>query len=548
MTTVLTIIVFVLIFSALVIIHELGHFWAAKKAGIKVEEFGFGLPPRIWGKKKGETLYSINWIPFGGFVRLKGEDASDPKMLKDPKSFASKTKWQRFKVVVAGVVMNFLLAWVLLSFGFAVGMEPLIVDRADFQQALADGTVELTSGMVVKEVEEGSNAEALGFKVGDNVRGFVPKGSTEQKNDYISDVEDGVVGVYKVMHGKSEETIDATEPVEGLTFYTTGEFPAVRVLSSDHQWFTKDTIVLSPVDSAFAPTQFTVEDFKNIFGDEPNKDNSFPFIIVSPESGGEAKVPLKEVNKVEYKGVLIRDVVKGSPADKAGIKPMEKIFRIGENEVVNVEDFSNFSGQSKEQETAYLVETLDRGYVEINVTPDKNGRIGVVIEPMLYVYAGLDGKFVLYMDGAPTSITNIKEVQFPVYQAPWEALKEIGRLSYITTKMFGTVIGNLLTGQGVPDSVSGPVGIYQATGVVVQEGLFATLRFVALLSLSLAVINILPFPALDGGRMMFILIELIIRRRVPQKWEAYIHSIGFILLILLILAVTYSDILRIVTG
>ncbi len=87
MDILITIIVFILIFSVLVLVHEFGHFIMAKRAGIKVEEFGFGLPPRIWGKKKGETLYSINWIPFGGFVRMFGEDSKDGSMLSKKRSF-----------------------------------------------------------------------------------------------------------------------------------------------------------------------------------------------------------------------------------------------------------------------------------------------------------------------------------------------------------------------------------------------------------------------------------------------------------------------------
>ncbi|MDP2632890.1 MAG: site-2 protease family protein, partial [Candidatus Curtissbacteria bacterium] len=102
----LTVIVFLLILSVLVMLHELGHFLMAKRAGIGVEEFGFGLPPRIWGKKIRGTIYSINWLPFGGFVRLTGEDADDEKIAaKD--SYAVKTLKQRILVVVAGVFMNF---------------------------------------------------------------------------------------------------------------------------------------------------------------------------------------------------------------------------------------------------------------------------------------------------------------------------------------------------------------------------------------------------------------------------------------------------------
>src|SRR3989344_1206226 len=98
----MAILVFIIILSVLVLIHEFGHFVMAKRAGIGVEEFGFGLPPRIWGKKVGETIYSLNWLPFGGFVKLVGEDSTD-KRREDKNSFYVKSITQRSVVVVAGV-------------------------------------------------------------------------------------------------------------------------------------------------------------------------------------------------------------------------------------------------------------------------------------------------------------------------------------------------------------------------------------------------------------------------------------------------------------
>jgi regulator of sigma E protease len=121
----LTILVFLLILSVLILIHEGGHFFVAKKLGMKVEEFGFGLPPRLWGKKKGETIYSLNWLPIGGFVKLFGEDEAGSGRiggLKEEKNISKKEEarafynrpiWQRAAVVTAGVVMNTLLAIVL---------------------------------------------------------------------------------------------------------------------------------------------------------------------------------------------------------------------------------------------------------------------------------------------------------------------------------------------------------------------------------------------------------------------------------------------------
>ena len=102
-----TAIIFFLILGILVFVHELGHFVAARKNGVAVEEFGFGFPPRIFGVKKGDTLYSLNWIPLGGFVKIKGENGEDRD---DPDSFGNKKIWQRAVIISAGVLMNFVLA------------------------------------------------------------------------------------------------------------------------------------------------------------------------------------------------------------------------------------------------------------------------------------------------------------------------------------------------------------------------------------------------------------------------------------------------------
>ncbi len=110
---IISILIFILTILVLVLIHEFGHFLMAKKFGIKVEEFGFGIPPRLWGKKIGETLFSLNLIPLGGFVRLLGEDETNKKVLGNPRSFASKKPWQKVIVIVAGVTMNLLLAVIL---------------------------------------------------------------------------------------------------------------------------------------------------------------------------------------------------------------------------------------------------------------------------------------------------------------------------------------------------------------------------------------------------------------------------------------------------
>ncbi|MGH2514623.1 MAG: M50 family metallopeptidase, partial [Ktedonobacterales bacterium] len=139
------------IFASLVLIHEFGHFVVAKWAGIRVEEFGIGFPPRLAGIKRGETLYSINWLPIGGFVRMPGEDGqtTDENGVLDPGSFASKSAGKRAAVLLAGVTMNLILAIVLFSAAEAVG--------------------QVQFPAVVQSVQKGSPAQAAGMRAGDRI-------------------------------------------------------------------------------------------------------------------------------------------------------------------------------------------------------------------------------------------------------------------------------------------------------------------------------------------------------------------------------------------
>ncbi len=365
---VLAIIAFIIIFSLLVLVHEWGHFTMARRAGIKVEEFGIGMPPRakkLFKDKKG-TLYSLNWVPFGGFVRLFGEDSTDPKVLKDKKSFASKTIGQRTSVIVAGVVMNFLLAWVLITVGFMVGMKPFLVTQEDVQKGVEQGIVETQTILYVHEIVPDRPLSETDLKAG----------------DYILSVNGAAV----------TEDIDLSQ-------------------------------------------------------------------VIRPD------------------------------------QPTTIVYMRGETQ-----------------------EALE-------VMADEEGKVGMTISAEQYV-------------------RDVKSVRYPFYQAPVKAIQEIGRLSVLTVKMLGKVVVNIVAKFTVPEGVAGPVGIAKLTHTFTQQGFMALVQFTALLSISLGVINIMPFPALDGGRLLFIIFEVITRRRPNANMEAVVHTVGFALLMLLILFITWNDIVN----
>lgn len=351
----MTILVFILVLTVLVLIHELGHFFVAKKFGIKVEEFGFGLPPRAFGRKIGETIYSINWLPIGGFVKLYGEDSAGGGQLKINRAFYARPAWQKFLVVVAGVFMNFVLAVAILSFLF------------------------------------------------------------------------GAVGI------------------------------AV-----------------------------------------PGKD------------------------------VVINQVVKNSPADIAGIKKGDVISFIGNVRINNTQQLVSETRKHLGGKISVIVRSGSQTKTIIvaprKTYPKGEGPLGVAISQ------------------------NFEIKKYSWYEAPIVGTKEAFKVSALIVTGLGTVVYQLITSGVVPKDVAGPVGIAQLTGQFVQVGPFAVLSFVALLSLNLAILNILPIPALDGGRLFFILIEAVTRKKVNQRFESLAHAIGMAILLALIALVTLHDLTRLISG
>lgn len=360
----MTILIFLLILTVLVLIHELGHFLVARKFGIKVEEFGFGFPPRAFGIKRGETIYSINWLPIGGFVKLYGEDeagggkvtlkrATGTYIPDLKRAFYAKPVWQRALVVVAGVVMNFLLAVFILSYIFTQGV------------TVPSGEVRVT------EVMADSPAQTAGLI----------------KDDIIVKVDGSDVktadGLRKKIQPKLEEPVTLT----------------IR-------------------------RQNDVEDVR---------------LVTKKETVDEQTV-----------GII-------------GVRLNDTIVR-----------------------------------------------------------------------------------KYSLIEAPFAGTLEALNISWLTVASLVTIPWARLT--SCPAGVAGPVGVAQITGEAVQFGPMAVLTIAGFLSLNLAILNILPIPALDGGRLFFILIEMITRRRVNPHFERYTHTIGMVLVLTLAAIISFCDIARVFSG
>lgn len=197
------IIIGVILFGLLVVVHELGHFIAARRAGVAVEEFGIGFPPRLASFKRGGTLFSLNLIPLGGFVRLKGESDSD----KRPASFGAASLWQKTKILVAGVGMNIVAVFTIILFLAWTGL-PQIVPN---QFSVASNEVARQNHVVVAQVQEGSPADISNIAVGDSVKEINQRGveNAQQLRDLTAEYNGQTVTISFEKNG-SLQTTDVT--------------------------------------------------------------------------------------------------------------------------------------------------------------------------------------------------------------------------------------------------------------------------------------------------------------------------------------------------
>lgn len=538
----ISVIVFILIFSVLILVHEFGHFWMAKRAGVRVEEFGFGLPPRIFGKKKGSTLYSLNWIPFGGFVRLYGEDPSEKGAIKSKESFITKTPWQKTTIVLGGVFMNFVLAWLLITFGLLFGLEPLIIGYDQFADQVRNGNVSMSP----YHVFEKANAE-IEVRTGDYLMMIndFPLNKVTDIESYIATLpgkelelwirhfgdDDGEINGYDPGIGSIDRkyTLSRSAAKEALQLFPVASVPRV-IMQKDTQ-----LLGLQKGDTVLRINQ------KEVLGEQDFFDYLYKGKVGKIDVLRDGRIMTVSPN-TSFSHTIVDQVLEDSPASLAGIMSGDVFVSIEGTEVFEPREVQDVTKASAVNSDSLNYVFLREGKeISIDVIPNADGLIGVALSPMKTT-GGLDIEF--YESFFISSVIDVKAEKYGIFKAPFKAFSEIKNVSLITAKMMGEVFSRILSSGEVPDSVAGPVGIAQMTHISVQDGFFAVIRFAAILSLSLGVLNVLPFPALDGGRFVFVIFEGISGRRISHKFEAMVHAIGFVFLLLLIVLITWNDITK----
>jgi Predicted membrane-associated Zn-dependent proteases 1 len=442
------IIPFVGMLVALIVIHELGHYITAKLFGITVLEAGIGYPPRAWGFTWRGTIYSVNWLPLGGFVRLLGEE--DPS---DPHSLAAQKAWKRIIVLASGAGMNFVLPIVLFTLLFMV---PRNVP---------------TGPATISTVMPDSPAAAAGLKAGDivlAVDGHAVKNTQELSTE---------------IRLRIGQTIDFSVKRRD----SAGSYQTLTV----------------PVGSRWAP----------------------PDTVYTVAAGD-------TVTSIARKLGLPDDMVREAAGIDSQLVPGQQIT------------VSTNSGS-----TTYLIrqgDTLAAVAQRLNVSQE-TVRIAAGLPDQQAIEPGKE----LHFSQGPTGITIADLYNFTEKESfsIWHAVPKGWTSTWQSLVLARNQVIAMFKG-GAGPSVAGPVGIAQATGEVVkQDGWVTLLQLAALLSLNLGIINILPLPMLDGGRIFFVLIEIARRgKRIAPEKEAIVHLIGLALIITFAVVVTYVDIARIIGG
>src|SRR3989338_792305 len=345
----------------------------AKRAGIRIDEFGIGLPPRVFGKKVGETIYSVNWIPFGGFVRMFGEDSSDPKATRSSRSFTAKPMRARAKVIVAGVAMNFLLAWFLLFIGFSFGMEPLLTPK-DVFPAVSKGQIVLDAGAKVKSVVVGSLADSAGFKEGDIVYSVNGEAVTSQLFAGILKDSKAVYGVIRDGNVYEFKINDSIDKGSGIEFYNLTPFPRVKFFELEK--YTDLYKVGLRADDVIIKVNgeqvYTVEDFEKLIRGVP---------LLEYEVYRDGLMHKFIIERSESRKVIVSSVIPGSPAEKAGIKNEDIILSVNGKEMIDSMELIKFVEDHQNEVIAYNV--LREGQRIFYEIKPENGKIGVYLSELM---------------------------------------------------------------------------------------------------------------------------------------------------------------------
>lgn len=426
---------FTFVIGVLVFVHEMGHYLMARRIGIRVLTFSLGFGPKLLTVRRGDTDYCISAIPLGGYVKMAGENPDDVRSGADDE-FLSKTKWERFQVLIMGPTMNIILAFVVMAVVLYQG-----ADLPAYEE----------QPPIVGYVMEASPAEQSGIRVGDLILriGGRPVETWEE------------LFVTVMPRAERELEVVLRRGLQEVTIQVTPE----------------------------AQTQFQVGDL----GVVP---------IMQPQ---------------------ILNVMTGDPADLAGIRPRDVITAVNGEPITRDNPFVETINANAD---VALMLTVVRGgqTLKIEVTPALRGNVGLI--------------------GVELSPFEVRTIE----PGPLQAIQMSFEKNYAWSGLIFQTLGGLLTSETSPKQLVGPLGIAQLSGGAAQIGLVALFTLMAMISLNLGILNLLPIPVLDGGHIFIMALEGLSRRDFSVRIKEKIQLAGFVVLLMLMVTVIYNDLTRINWG
>jgi regulator of sigma E protease len=433
----ISLLAFLVAIAILVPFHEFGHFWVARKLGVKVQRFAIGFGKILFSRRaKDGVEYCICAIPLGGYVKMLDEREGKVPEEDLPYAFNRQSVWKRFLIVLAGPVFNIVLAFLLCIVVFRIGFE---------------GSIPVLSNPVVD-----SPAAKNGLKAHDEILAIDGHATPT------------VVNVHHVW----QEYLD--EPAVTLTILRQGKTQAI--------------------------------DFKQ------------PEISPAPDTD------FLKMLGVEFKlPPVLGHITPDSPAMKAGLLEGDKITQINGTAVDDWDDLVAQIGPHAHTEIKFTIER-DGKHKTLTVTPDARpdgtGMIGAHLPKGLF-----------------------RQGSFSWGDSVTESFGQTYKMMALNLKM----IGQMVTGHASIDNISGPVTIARVAGETVERGVAPYLYFLALISVGLAVLNLLPVPMLDGGHLLFYMIEIVLRRPLSERVQEICYRIGILLLLGLMLIALYNDMMHVVS-
>lgn len=423
--------------GVMILIHELGHFWAARYFDVRVDAFSFGFGPRLFGFRKGETDYRFSLILFGGYVKMAGEQPGDENA-NDPRGFLGKPRWQRLIIAFAGPFMNVVLAVALLTGLYMVKYQKIL---------------DADNGAVIGSVAPDTPAAKAGIQDGDKIVGL-----------------------------------------EG------------------HRDPTWEDIILKEVESASRPIHLTIE--------RNGKDFETTVTPVMDDRTGLGVAGWSERGEVQ-----LGPVSPNMPAQKAGLRKGDLILAAGGHPIHSVVRFHEAIHESKGKPLP--IELQRRGQV-----------LQVTVQP---VWVTNDGPARWMIGVLPEPKLNILTTRLSLPAALQEAVRENVRSADVIFQFLSGIVQRRIS----PKSLTGPIGIGQMSGQAAREGPSAFIMLMSMVSLNLAIFNLLPIPILDGGVIVMLLIEMLMRRDMSLSVKEAVFKVGFVFIMMLVAFVLYNDISKI---